>query len=428
MKKHLAILLLAAMILSLSGCGLRLERPQTVSRETMSALQSAFAPQPEPELQPEPQPQPEPEPQPAPQPEPQPLPEPQPEPTEEEKRLARAQEILSGLTVEQQVGQLFFAHCPGPYGDGEQLMADLQLGGFLLFKRDYQDKSGGWLTAEAFAQRLANYRAAAAVAPFFGTDEEGGQVVRASQNPNLFPDGQCPAPQKLYEQGGLEAVLKDVKTKSDTLLSHGINVNFAPVADVSTAKSDYMYHRTLGQDAQVTSAYVSAAVAQMNACGVGAVLKHFPGYGSNRDTHTGIVTDKRPMEQFEQCDLLPFRAGVEAGTAAVLVSHNIVTCLDAGLPASLSPAVYRLLREDVGFDGVAITDDLTMDAVNQYTRGGNAAVLALQAGADMILTSDPRAEVPQVLAAVENGEISAERLQQSVLRVLLWKLELGVIS
>ena len=212
------------------------------------------------------------------------------------------------------------------------------------------------------------------------------------------------------------------------MLSHGINVNFAPVADVSTSKSDYMYQRTLGQDAQTTADYISAAVEQMNAIGVGAVLKHFPGYGNNRDTHTGIATDTRPLEQFVQSDLLPFRAGVESGTAAVLVSHNIVTCLDAELPASLSPAVYRLLREDLGFDGVAITDDLTMNAVNQYTRGGNAAVLALQAGADMILTANPREEVAQVLAAVESGELSAERLQQSVLRVLLWKLELGILS
>ena len=189
-----------------------------------------------------------------------------------------------------------------------------------------------------------------------------------------------------------------------------------------------MYHRTLGQDAATTADYVAQTVAQMNKSGVGAVLKHFPGYGSSRDTHTGIVTDTRPLEQFVQQDLLPFQAGVQAGTAAVLVSHNIVTCLDDSLPASLSPAVYRLLREDVGFDGVAITDDLTMDAVNRYTKGGDAAVLALQAGADMILTSHPEEEVPQVLAAVENGVISAERLQQSVLRVLLWKLELGVIA
>lgn len=417
MRKYLACFLIFTLLLTAGGCSLRLEKPQTVSRETMEALQQAFAPAPQPQEQPVPLPEPEPEPQ----------PEPPPEPTEEQKQLARAQEILAGMTLEQQVGQLFFAHCPGPSGNGEQLMADLQLGGYLLFKRDYQDAAGQWLSAEAFAQRLESYRAAAHIAPFFGTDEEGGKVVRASLNPNLFPDGQSPSPQKLYAQGGLEAVLADVETKSNLLLSHGINVNFAPVADVSTSQSDYIYSRTLGQDAETTAAYISAAVAGMNESGIGAVLKHFPGYGSNRDTHTGIATDNRPLEQFEQHDLLPFRAGVESGTAAVLVSHNIITCMDADLPASLSPAVYRLLREDIGFDGVAITDDLTMDAVNRYTRSENAAVMALQAGADMILTSSPEKEVPQVLAAVENGEISMERLQQSVLRVLLWKLELNMI-
>ena len=158
------------------------------------------------------------------------------------------------------------------------------------------------------------------------------------------------------------------------------------------------------------------------------MLKHFPGYGSNRDTHTGVVTDVRPWEQFESCDLLPFKAGIEAGASAVLVSHNIVTCLDGNLPASLSPAVYDLLRQELGFTGVAITDDLAMDAVEDYARGGSAAVMALQAGADIVLTDKPEENIAQVRAALDSGELSSQRLQEAVLRILLWKLELGVIQ
>lgn len=416
MKKTPVILWIFVLLLCLCGCSLQLDQPQTVSRETLEELHSS--------LQPEPQPQPEP----VPAPEPLPEPEPEPEPTEEELRLARAEDILAGMTTEQQVGQVFIAHSPGPYGDAAGDMERLQLGGWLLFKRDFQDKSGNWLTAEDFIDQLEQYGAGAAITPFFSTDEEGGPVVRASQNPNLFPDGPCLSAQKLYKQGGLEALLQDASAKSATLLAHGINLNFAPVVDVSINSRDFIYPRTLGQDAQITAEYAVAVTEQLKGSGVGAVLKHFPGYGNNRDTHTGVVTDVRPREQFDTCDLLPFRAAIQAGASAVLVSHNIVTCLDGTLPASLSPAVYDLLRQELGFAGVAITDDLAMDAVEDYARGNSAAVMALQAGADMVLTDKPEENIAQVRAALDSGELPLRRLQEAVLRVLLWKLELGVIQ
>lgn len=410
MRPFLACFL--ALLLCLPGCSLQMEQPQAVSRETLEELQSQLypAPQPEPEPAPEPQPQPE------------------PEPTPEELRLSRAREILEGMTLEQTVGQVFFVRCPDSADDGAALMEQYQFGGYLLFKRDFQDAAGNWLTADAFTARLEDYRAGAHIAPFFGVDEEGGTVTRASQNPNLFPEGKFRSPQKLFSQGGMEAIFQDVALKSQQLLRYGINVNFAPVVDVTTQPGDFMYDRALGQDAQATAAYAEGVVAQMTANGVGAVLKHFPGYGNNRDTHTGVVIDDRPLEQFLESDLLPFRAGIDAGSTAVLVSHNIVNAMDSTLPASLSPQVYRVLREELGFTGVALTDDLAMDAVEDYTAGGAAAVMALQAGADMILSSYPTTEINQVLLALENGDLTLERLQEAALRVLLWKLELGVIQ
>ena len=112
----------------------------------------------------------------------------------------------------------------------------------------------------------------------------------------------------------------------------------------------------------------------------------------------------------------------------MLVSHNIVTCLDPELPASLSPASYQVLREELGFEGVAMTDDLDMDAVQKYVEEGTAPVMALQAGADLVLTSDPQGGIPSVLEAVETGALTWDRLDQSVLRVLRWKLQLGLLS
>lgn len=407
MKRMLALVL--CLTFCLGGCGLRLEKVENVPRETFQPVQTEPLPEPQPEPVPEPQP------------------EPEPEPTEAELRLLRAQEILDTMTLEQKIGQLFFARCPGPNGDGEGLMAQYQLGGYLLFKRDFQDAAGNWLTAEQLTARLETYADAAAIAPFFGVDEEGGTVTRASQNPNLFPEGKLKSPQKLFSEGGLEAISQDAKYKSETLLQYGINVNFAPVADVTANSGDFMYPRAFGQDAAATADYVETVTAAMEQTGMGAVLKHFPGYGSNRDTHTDVVVDDRPYAQFTQSDFLPFQAGMTHENAAVLVSHNMVNAMDNTLPASLSPAVYRILREELGFTGVALTDDLIMDALSAYTADGKAAVMAIQAGADMVVSSDFEKEITQVVLALENDELSVERIEQSVLRVLQWKLLLGIL-
>ena len=165
--------------------------------------------------------------------------------------------------------------------------------------------------------------------------------------------------------------------------------------------------------------------------GMGSVLKHFPGYGSNRDTHNGIAVDERPLETFREQDFLPFQAGFAAGKGlrpAVLVSHNIVNCMDPELPASLSPEVHRVLREDLGFDGVVMTDDLAMSAVAAYAVDGAVAVMALEAGNDLIITMDYRTQIPKVIEALENGMLEEEAVDRACLRVLRWKLELGLLE
>ena len=200
-----------------------------------------------------------------------------------------------------------------------------------------------------------------------------------------------------------------------------IHVNFAPVCDVSTDPKDFIYDRTLGQDANMTADYVRLVVPAMTEGGTLPVLKHFPGYGNNADTHTGIAVDQRPMETFETADLLPFKAGIEAGTPFVLVSHNIVNCMDPELPASLSPAVHKILREECGFDGIAITDDLAMDAVKAYAKDGAVAVMALQAGNDMVITTDYRTQIPAVIEAVKNGTLEESVIDSACFRVLKCK-------
>ena len=338
--------------------------------------------------------------------------------TENEDQII--QELLSSMSVEEKVGQMFFVRCPDT--GAAEAVSQYKLGGYILFGRDFKGK-----TAEQVRSDIDSYQSASGVPLLIGTDEEGGTVVRASSNPNLFPHV-CQSPQALYAQGGMDSIIQDARQKSLTLLDLGVNVNLAPVADVSTDPNDFIYDRSFGQDAQATADYVSNVVQAMNAEGIGSVLKHFPGYGNNADTHTGVAIDQRPYETFETSDYLPFTAGIQAGADAVLVSHNVMSCVDSQLPASLSPAVHQELRNTLGFQGVIMTDDLAMEAVAAYATNESAAVMAVQAGNDMIVTTDFQTQIPQVVEAVNNGTIDEAQIDQSVTRILQWKYDLGLLG
>lgn len=380
---------------------------------------------------PAPEPPPESEEPAVPAPEPVVIPEPEPDPKTE-----AVEELLGSMALEEKVGQMFFPKCPEE-GALEKIAA-FHLGGYLLFTSDFKDSGGNWLTAEAFAEKIEGYQAAAGLPLFIGVDEEGGTVARASRNPNLFP-AKFRSPRAVFAAGleadpeggfnaGMEALRADAGEKSEGLRRYGINVNFAPVADVSTDPGDFMYDRTFGEDAREAARFVAVSVTEMDRAGVGSVLKHFPGYGDNDDTHTGIAVDERPWEQFMIHDFAPFREGILCGAGAVLVSHNIVTCMDETLPASLSPEIHRILREELGFEGVILTDDLAMGAVKAYAKDGAIAELAVLAGNDMIVTADFEEQIPLVLEAVEAGRIEESAIDSAVRRVLGWKYDLGLIG
>ena len=348
-----------------------------------------------------------------------------PEKTPEQLAEQRLNERIAGMTLEEKVGQLFFVRCPET--DVAEDVKTYHLGGLLLFGRDYKDADGNWLSADDFTAKLASYQAAADLPLFIGSDEEGGTVTRASRNPNLF-SSPLKSPQELYAAAGMDGLLEETLRYNERLKALGINVNFAPVCDVSTEAGDFIYARSFGKDAQATADYVSRVVPEYESAGVACVLKHFPGYGNNVDTHTGIAVDERTYESFETADFLPFSAGIAAGAPFVLVSHNIVNCMDDTLPASLSPKVHEVLRGTLGFDGLIVTDDLAMDAVRSYAQDGSVAVLALQAGNDMIVTTDYQEQIPQVIAAVQAGEIDEREIDAHVYRVLHEKQALGLID
>lgn len=327
-----------------------------------------------------------------------------------------AQQRLAQMTLGEKISQILLVRYPDQGGLSE--LAKYQFGGYLFFAKDFADKITATVQAEIQAlQKVAKIPILTAV------DEEGGSVVRISSNTNLAP-ARFQSPQELYQQGGLEAIKADTLAKSQLLQSLGINLNLAPVVDVSTSPGDYMYDRSLGQDTETTAQYARTVITASKEGQVSYTLKHFPGYGNNSDTHQGSSTDDRIYAEIMQRDLLAFRAGIIAGAEAVLVSHNIVSSIDAHNPASLSPAVHQLLRNQLNFSGVIITDDIAMGAV---TNIDNASVKAVLAGNDLIITTDYQRSITEIKTAIEQGSLDMSLVNQAAQRVLAWKYYKGMM-
>ena len=338
---------------------------------------------------------------------------------ENNEKLDELEKQIADMTIEEKVGQMFIVRCPKE--NAAALVSQYHLGGYILFSRDFEDK-----TKEEVINNISSYQENAEIPLLIGVDEEGGTVTRISKYKE-FREEPFASPQELYNEGGLSLIRENTLDKSAFLKALGINVNFAPVSDVSTNPSDYIYNRTIGLDANMTSQYVAIVVTAMKEAKIGSVLKHFPGYGNNVDTHTGISIDTRSYETFVEQDFLPFASGIKAGADIVLVSHNIVTSMDPDYPASLSKNVHDILRNELDFDGVIVTDDLYMDAIKDYVGNEEAAVKAIMAENDLICTTDFETQIPAVIEAVKNGTISESEINASVKRILNLKSELNLI-
>ncbi len=325
----------------------------------------------------------------------------------------KAKEQLQTMTLEEKVGQMFLARYPK---EAEQKEIEaLSPGGYILFGDDFKGE-----TKTSILQKLSTKQQNSKIKLALGVDEEGGTVVRVSQY-KAFRSTKFESPQALWKKGQLALILKDSTEKSTLLKSIGLNMNLAPVADVPTSSSDFIYARAYGRGAENTATYVSKLVETMNKDGMISTLKHFPGYGNNADTHTGVAVDKRPYATFETSDFLPFKSGIEAKAPTILVSHTIVECMDKEKPASLSENIHKILREELGFTGIIMTDDLAMDAVKAYVENGEAAVQAVLAGNDIILSSDMKTQKEEILQAVADGKIQESTINTAVQRILAWK-------
>lgn len=327
---------------------------------------------------------------------------------------------VSEMSLEEKVGQLFLARVP----ETNQLedLTRYHLGGYLLFSRDIAGES-----QSSLKKKIASYQKVTELPLIIASDEEGGVVSRLSYEKN-FLKKPFRSPQKVYSDGGLVEIKKELAYQASVLKDLGISMSLSPVADVSTNPNSFIYERTLGKNSDETARYIETAVKEMNKLGIGSTLKHFPGYGDNLDSHLEIVRDKRSLADLKKEALPPFIKGIKAGADSVLITHNIINALDDKHPASVSSNVYDYLRNELEFEGVIMTDDFDMAGLKEFTTQEEAAISAINNSADLILSSSYHTQIPAVVKAIKDKKISIKKIDKSVTRILLLKYHLKLID
>lgn len=343
------------------------------------------------------------------------------EPEEEEDLLGGlAESYYSEMPIETKVAGLFMVtpeaitgvRTATQAGEGTQeALNQYAVGGLIYFGDNIQDK-------DQISTMLASTASKSSYPVFLAVDEEGGEVSRVANSKvevtkvdDMATIGAGGDASKAAEAGAtIGSYLKEI----------GFNVDFAPVADVA-GEGSALGNRSFGSDPQAVGEMVANAVSGIEGTGVSACLKHFPGLGSTtEDTHDGRVEIAKSIDEMRNSDFVPFSAGIEAGADFVMVSHAAAPALDEeNIPSSLSKKVITdVLRGELGFEGVVITDALDMAAITEYYPPEEAAVMALEAGADMLLMpEDFEKAYNAVLAAVQDGTISEERIDESLDRI-----------
>lgn len=353
----------------------------------------------------------------------------EPELTEEELLEIEIDEILAEMSLEDKVSQLFFVtpeqltgvEVAVQAGDVTKAALDTYpVGGVILFSQNIQGE-------EQLRTMLSNLKAYSKYPLFTGVDEEGGSLVARVANsgvidvptfPNMQEIGKTNDPQNAYEVG---------ETLGSYLSDLGFNVDFAPVADVQTNPANTVIGaRSFGSDPQLVGEMVAKEVEGMQSKGVSAAIKHFPGHGDTaEDSHAEMAVSYKTIEELRSTEFIPFQKGIEAGTDMVMVGHIAVPEVTGDhIPASLSEQmITEYLRNELGYDGIVITDSMRMGAVVNYYDADQAAVTVLQAGGDMILMPQNFTGARQaILDAVNDGILSEDRIEESLRRIYRVKL------
>lgn len=346
------------------------------------------------------------------------------------------EDILKNMTLEEKIGQLFIVELDALDSNDDNEIRKLtdnmrktiekyHVGGVILFARDIQ-------TREQTKQLTSDLQDASKVPMFISVDEEGGSIARISSNEKMettsFPDmseiGETKDEKKAYEVG---------KTIGRDISKLGFNLDFAPVADVlSNEKNVEIGSRSFGQDPELVAKMVASEVKGLQEENVSATLKHFPGHGDvSSDTHKGYVASDSGIKTLRKREFIPFKAGIDEGCDFVMVSHiNISKVTQDETPSSLSELVIKeILRGELGFEKIIITDAMNMQAITKFYEDEEAATIAIKAGNDMVLMpKNLKKAFEGIEEAVEEGEIEEKEIDESVKRILSVKLERGIIS
>lgn len=347
----------------------------------------------------------------------------------EDKIEEQINELIDGMSLEDKVSQLFFVNPEALTDVGTAVQASettkaametYPVGGIVLFSTNIESE-------EQLRTMTSNLHSYSKYPLFLGVDEEGGRVARIADSGVIdvpsFSDmqeiGNTQDPENAYQVGvTIGGYLKDL----------GFNVDFAPVADVaSNPDNQVIGSRSFGNDASLVSRMAAREVQGIQEQGVSASLKHFPGHGdTSEDSHTEMAVSNKTADELRNMEFLPFQAGIEAGADMVMVGHISVPAVTGDdIPSSLSGQIITgFLRDELGYQGIVVTDAMNMGAVTQEYTSAEAAVMALQAGCDMVLMPQDFFEARQaVLDAVNDSAITEEQIDESLRRIFRVKLK-----
>ena len=325
--------------------------------------------------------------------------------------VIKANNLLKTMSIEEKIGQLLLVRVPKE--NQIETITKYHLGGYILFGRDVED-----ITKNELINKIKKWEDVSKIPLILAIDEEGGKVSRLSNNKNIV-ENPFLSSQELYQQGGFNEIYQDTINKNKLLEELHINLNLAPVADISLNPSSYIYKRTFGKDTLLTSKYISTVIKACNKTNVNCTLKHFPGYGENVDTHEGIAYDIRTLQELRNNDFLTFISGIKEGVNFILVNHNIYPNID-NMPATLSIKFHDILRNELNFKGLIISDDLEMNAIKEIE---NPYIKAINAGNDILIVTNIEESYNELLNGYKLGKIKEETINEAVLRILIWKYE-----
>ncbi|MBR2284374.1 MAG: glycoside hydrolase family 3 [Ruminococcus sp.] len=353
--------------------------------------------------------------------------------TEPERDYHRAERMLEKMTLHEKICQMFIVTPEQLTGYGSQTMYDdwtgtcieaFPVGGFIMFSQNI------WSAEQitAFNSALAEKAMQSGIGAFISVDEEGGSLTR------LQPviGGEAVNDMAYYgELNDYDAAYEAGAILGRELSGCGFNLDFAPVADVNLSPDNELGRRIFSSDPDIVAAMSAAVSDGLHSEGICSTLKHFPGLGAgSANTHYGSVWIDRTYDQLQNTEFTAFSGGIAAGADFVMVGHQITSGAEDDLPGDLSWRVTtEWLRKNLGFEGIAISDSHQMGAITNNYTADVAAVMAVQAGIDIILMpADTAGAVYGIEAAVDNGDISEERIDESVLRILEKKDELGLLD